>query len=194
MFAYCGNNPVSRFDLVGTFWNKVCNLFKSIFGAGATKEHQIKQEIEYVPPIVNLLVTYKTGVSETKIISKKGDSSKPISVYAKGRSDNELLSSVGLNININKFQLNVSLGLDDIGIKGSWKNNNEIYSFGLKAQTSQLKIGFEGSRTVIADWDPDVSVTTYGNGSITLFGILAVLRLVTTGDASQIEQSLQPSY
>lgn len=29
MFAYCGNNPVSRVDYTGQFWSEICNFFKT---------------------------------------------------------------------------------------------------------------------------------------------------------------------
>ena len=191
MFTYCGNNPVNRNDLTGAFWKEigdffkkagkaVVNFVKSTFGAGATVVRQTRQEIELSPPGVNLFVTVKKGTKENKTLSSRGNSSKPISVYAQGRSDNPLLSSAGLKINIASFTLNVSLGLDNIGISGSVKNGKATNTFGLSADLSQLKIGFESSTTV--KWDNDTNVTDYINASVTAWGIAALYILVTTGE------------
>ena len=43
------------------------------------------------------------------------------------------------------------MGLDNIGISGSLSNGNTTNSFGLKANLSELKVGFEGSTAV--KWD-----------------------------------------
>ena len=196
MFAYCGNNPISRSDPNGNLWrgvaigaavglsaihkgNAFTDFLSSVFGAGATVVQQVKQETELSPPGVNLLVTVKAGTKESKTVYSKGNSTKPVSVYAKGRSDNWLLSSAGLKINISDFTLDISLGLDNIGISGSIRKENATNSFGLSADLSQLKVGFEGSTTV--KWDENTDVTTYTNVSITGCGIAAIYLLSTTG-------------
>ena len=196
MFAYCGNNPTSRSDPNGNLWrgvaigaavglsaihkgNAFTDFLSSVFGAGATVVQQVKQETELSPPGVNLLVTVKAGTKESKTVYSKGNSTKPVSVYAKGRSDNWLLSSAGLKINISDFTLDISLGLDNIGISGSIRKENATNSFGLSADLSQLKVGFEGSTTV--KWDENTDVTTYTNVSITGCGIAAIYLLSTTG-------------
>ena len=92
-----------------------------------------------------------------------GDSSKQISLYSQGRADNLLLSSAGLKINISNFTLNVSLGLDNIGISGSTINGDTTKSFGVKADIVQLKLGFESSTTVKVDYSTDQ--TTFVNAS-----------------------------
>ena len=202
MFAYCGNNPVNRADPSGMFWKEIGNFFKGVgtaianfakatFGAGATTVHQIKQETELVPPVVNMFVTVKTGTKESKTVSKKGNSSKPISVYAQGRSDNYALSSAGININIASFTLDISLGLDDIGISGSIKNGDTTNAFGISADISQFKVGFEASSTV--KWDESTDVTSYTNASITGWGIAAVYIFATTGQWVSSPQQ-QPAF
>ena len=190
MFAYCENNPINRSDPSGMFWKEIGNFFKNawngikklasnIFGAGRTTVHNVKQETELVPPIVNTFVTVKTGTKESKTISKKGNSSKPISVYAQKRSDNFALSSAGLKINISSFTLDISLGLDNFGISGSIKNEDTINAFGIKADISQLKIGFEHSYTV--KWDESTDITSYANASISGWGIAAAYIWTKTG-------------
>ena len=101
MFAYCQNDPINMSDsdgkmpvrnrmLLMTDAGSYSNgkLSKSIFGAGTTTVHEVKQETEMVPPVVNTFFTVKTGTKERKTIAKKGNSSKPISVYVQERSDN----------------------------------------------------------------------------------------------------------
>lgn len=150
---------------------------------------QRKDETELSPPIVNQVVTVKSGIKRNRIISSAGNSTKPISVYAQGRSDNPLLSSAGLKINVLNFTLNISLGLGNIGITGSTKDGNATQSFGLSANLSQFKVGFEGATTI--KWDESTSVISYTNASITGWGIIAMYTLATTG---QWYPSPQPAY
>lgn len=200
MYAYCGNNPVNRHDSDGTFWKKVGDAFKSVgssivnlakstFGAESMVVHEVKQETELIPPVVNLLLTVKGGTKEREVVFSKGNSSKPISVYARGRSDKLLLSSAGLKINIASFSLNVSLGLDNLGIRGSFKKGETTNAFALKADLSQLKVGVE--KSAIVNWDANSDVVTYTNASITGWGIVAICMLSTTG---QWQPSPQPVY
>ncbi len=103
MFSYCGNNPVNRADPNGMFWQEIGSFFKSVgtaissfvkstFGVEATTVHQVAP-----PPIQIILdpspITVKTGKRTSTTTSSKGDSSKPIFVYAQGRSHNYLVSS-----------------------------------------------------------------------------------------------------
>ena len=190
MFAYCENNPINRADRNGMFWkevgnffkelgNKIENFFKSTFGAGSETVYQSKYETEYSPQIANLFVSVKTGVQTNERSSSHGNSSKPISVYARGRSDNPLFSSVGLKINILDFTLNVSLGLDNIGIEGSIKNGDSTNALALMLDLSQLKVGAQVSSTI--QWDENTSETTYANASITAIGIASLYYFATTG-------------
>ena len=193
MFAYCENNPVNRTDSNGLLWKeigaffknigkKIGNFFKSTFGAGATSVHQSKIETELMPSGVNLFFSAKVGTKTSKTLSSSGDSSKPVSVYAQGRSDNLLLSSVGLKINIVNFSLNISLGFDNIGITGSIKDGDTTNSLAFMADVSQLKIGAEVGSTV--QWDENNSTCSYSNVSITMIGIIAAYYFATTGDPS----------
>ena len=135
MFAYCGNNPVNRADQSGTFWKEIGSFFnkvgtaiagfaKATFGAGSSLSATItKTEVEYLPD--PLPITVKLGTKTTQTISKHGNSSKPISVYAKGNAEHPIKSSsAGIKINIAKFTLDISMGLDNIGISGSLSNGN----------------------------------------------------------------------
>ena len=201
MFLYCGNNPVNRLDSNGAFfrkigqflsnaWNEFKNWVVNTFGASESAVHQIKQETELMPKVVNTVITVKTGTKENKTISKRGDSSKPVSVYAKERTDNVAMSSVGININIKKFNINISLGLDNIGISTSINNGEITDTFGLSANISQAKVGFEASSTV--KWDESTTVTNYTNASITGWGIAAMYIFMQTGQ--WISSPQQPAY
>ena len=193
MFAYCENNSVNRIDLNGLFWKeigsffknigkKIGNFFKSTFGAEAKTVHQSKIETELMPNGVNLFITAKSGTKTSKTLSSSGDSSKPVSVYAQGRSDNFLLSSVGLKINIVNFSLDINLGLDNIGVTGSVKDGDTTNSVALMADLTQFKIGAEVGSTV--QWDENNSTCTYSNVSVTIIGIIAAYCFATTGDPS----------
>lgn len=200
MFAYCGNNPINRFDENGLFWKEIGNWFKNAwnsvktwasntFGAGVTTVQQSRVETEHSPVVANLFVTVKTGTRSSKTLTSKGNSSKPISVYAQGRSDNPALSSVGVKFNLVDLSLNISLGLDNIGITGSIKNGDTTNSFAVTADISQFKIGAEASSTI--QWDENYSASSYTNASITLTGIIAAYCFATTG---QVVPAFQPQY
>ena len=190
MFAYCGNNPVNRIDPRGLFWEEIGSFFKTVgnaiadfaeaaFGAEATVVHQSKQETEFSPAGINLIVTVKTGTKESIYETISGNSSKPISVYAQGRSDDYLLSSAGIKINIGSFTLNISLGLDNIGLSGSVRKGNVTRTFGIRADLSQLKVGLEVSSTVKRS--ENTSITTYTNASVTGLLLAEAYIYATTG-------------
>ena len=189
MFAYCGNNPVNHTDSSGMLWEEIGDWFKNswnkvkiwagnTFGAGSSTSSTItKTEVEYLPD--PLPITAKTGTKTTQTISKHGNSSKPVSVYAEHDAIHPIKSSsAGLKINISNFILDISLGLDNIGVSGSLVNGNTTNSFGLRANLSELKVGFEGSSAV--QWD-NTTETTYTNVSVSGWSIAAVCMFITTG-------------
>ena len=189
MFAYCGNNPVNRADPSGMFWKEIGNFFKKVgtkiadfakatFGSGRSAYATIaKTEVEYLPD--SLPITAKSGTKTTQTISKYGNSSKPISAYGKYSIDNPIeSSSAGIKINIDKFTLDISVGFDNIGISTSLSNGNTTGSFGLKANLSEQKVGFEESTAI--KWG-NTTETTYTNVSASWWAIVAAYISVTTG-------------
>ena len=202
MFAYCNNNPVNRYDPTGcswlsNAWNSVKNFGKKVwnsittwcgntFGAGSSTTATISNnEIQIIPEPSP--ITIKTGNQTTQTISQHGNSSNPISVYANKDAQHPIKSSsAGININIDDFTLDLSTGLDDIGLYGSLTNGNTTNSFGVKLNLSELKVGFEGSTAV--QWDNTIE-TAYTNVSVSGWTIVAVYILVSTGQYVQ-----SPSY
>jgi len=197
MFAYCGNNPVNRADPTGMFWKEIGDFFskawdgiktwaKNTFGAGSSTTATITEIETPVIPDPSP-ITVKTGTKTTQTISEHGDSSKPISVYANKDAQHPIKSSsVGININIGDFTLDLSVGLDDIGISGSLTNGNTTESFGLKLNLSEFKVGFEGSTAI--QWD-NTTETAYTNVSVSGWAIIVAYFLVTTGQYIE-----SPSY
>ena len=199
MYAYCGNNPVNRSDPSGKLWKEIGDFLMNVLsvglgyaqgytGARATVVNQI------APPPIQIIpdplpITLKMGSKTSTTTYSAGDSAKPILVYAQGRSDDYLVSSVGLNINVSDFRLNISLGLDNIGISGSIKDGNKTDSLGLKADLSQWKVGIEGASTI--EWDANRSTTDYVNGSISGWAIAAAIIFSRTG---QFIPSPQKAY
>ena len=74
--------------------------------------------------------------------------------------------------------MNISFGLDNIGITGYMKNEIETNSFGIKANFSEFKIGFEGS-TIIEE--SGKYMTKYQNASLSGWPIIAAVAFVQTG-------------
>ena len=189
MFAYCINNPVNNVDPTGCFWEDVKNWFtkkwnalkdwaNDTFGAGSSTTKTLSEiEVPVVPD--PWPITVKTGNKTTQTISKHGNSSKPVSVYTNKDVEHPIKSSsAGLILNISKFSLDISLGLDNVGISGSWTEGNTTDSFGLKVNLSELKVGFEGATSI--QWD-DTTDTAYTNISVNGWAIAAVYIFVTTG-------------
>ena len=187
-FVYCGNNPVNQVDPEGKFWKKIGSFFKKIgksiskfarkkFGAWSSTYATIsKTKIQYLPD--PLPITFETGTIITQTIAKLGDTSKPISVYAKINADDSLMSSVGARVGGNSNALNFSIGVNNTGIYYSSSNENTTNSFGIKMDLSELKIGFESSTAIT--WDTTTE-TTYSNCSISFWAIAAGYILITTG-------------
>ncbi len=195
MFAYCENNPVSRSDPNGNLWrgvamagvsglsaiykgNAFTDFLLSVFGAGSSTTTTISEtKVEYLPD--PLPITAETGTRTKKTVSKHGDSSKPVSVYSNLNSNNPLLSSAGLKINISDFTFNINLALDNIGVYGSIADGDRTDSFGIRANLSEFKVGFEGTSAV--KWDNDITQETYTNASVNGGFLIAACMLVTTG-------------
>ena len=197
MFAYCGNNPVNHSDSSGMFWKKIGSFFKGIgtaianftksfFGAESQSfMTTAKKEVVHIPD--PLPITAKTGVKTTQTIAKHGDASKPISVYTKTDISHPIKSSsAGIKFNLGNVSLDISLGLDNSGIKGSIKNGNTTNSFGVKLNLSELKLGFESATSYM--WD-DMTQTTYANVDVSGWAFVVAYCLFNTGQTYE-----SPSY
>ena len=189
MFSYCENNPINRIDQSGMFWKEIGNWFKNkwnnvktwasnTFGAGSSTYTTIakNEEIYLSEPFP---ITAKSGIKTTQTVSKHGNSSKPVSVYAERDAEHPIKSSsAGIKFNISNFVLNISLGLDDLGIYASRANGDTINSFGLRINLSEVKAGFEGSSAV--KWD-NTTETTYANVSVNGWAIVEAYVFAATG-------------
>jgi len=188
MFTYCGNNPINRIDPTGTFWKEIGTFFsnawknvkkwaKNAFGGEVTTVTTVDYSEKIIPEPWPIVV--ETGTSETTTVTQKGDSSKPISVYAQGNLTNPIqLSSAGLKLNASKFTHERSIGADNIGVSNSWTKGNQTNSFGIKANLWEFKIGFEYSTAI--QWD-NTTQTNYTNISVSGWWILAACATVTSG-------------
>lgn len=116
----------------------------------------------------------------------KGDSSKPVSVYAQGNITNSASSSVGLRLNISNFTIEGSLAVDDIRISDSWTNSNQTNCCAISTNLSDFKVGIEYSTAI--QWD-DETQNNYTNCSISGWWIYVFYSWGTSGQGS-----LQPAY
>ena len=186
MFAYCNNNPVMNVDYTGGcpvgFVGPCpgpgrCKSWSGFFGAGYTSNIRKNQEESLTPEILPIKV--KQGRTQNTVISSKGDSSRPVSVRATHISNKPERSSVGIIINISKFSLDVSLGLDDIGMTGAWTDGDISNSFGISA--SLLDFGVKGEyATTVSKWDV-ISETNYTNVTVDGWLIVTAAALLSTG-------------
>ncbi len=205
MFAYCNNNPVISVDRNGTIPNinqnlikdssvfrirglynypsndyrRICTRLGLIFGAESTTTATTTlYESTIIPDPWPL--TIKTGNTTTEIISKHGESSKPISVYANADLQHPIKSSsAGIKLNFGCVALNISLGLDNVGIYGSILCRDTTKSFGVRINVAELRVEFEGANSVQNNNTID---TCYSNVSISGWAIVMVYCLVTSGE------------
>ena len=192
MYSYCGNNPVNRDDPSGLLWKEVKRWFKkagkrikkwvkNIFGAGYTVcSTNSGTEKTYSA----IIIQAKIGTKNTAYISKRGNSSKPISVYASQDINHPIKSSsLGLKINILDTTLDMRRALDDVGLYGSITNGKTTNSLGIKVNLSELKVGFEGSTSTLLE--DGTTEKTYTNVSIDIMTLayvcICVYSLATTG-------------
>ena len=186
-----------RIDYSGMFWEKIgqffCETWNSIktwasntFGAGCTTTSTIAEVKTEIVPSPSP-VTVEAGTITTQIVEEYGDSSKPFSVYANEDLEHPIISSsVGLKINILDFTLDISLGLDNIGISGSVTNGDVTDSVGFRANLSELKVGVETSTAI--RWEAK-ETTTYTNTGVNGWAIIYAYLLLTTGQSMP-----QPAY
>ncbi len=184
MYAYCANNPINRTDLTGRFWKEVGDFFKSIGNAlaslfGASSQVVVEEEKTVSSTPVYSPISAKTGVKSTTIISSKGNSSKPISVYANGVSNNPVSFTAGVKINIAKCSFDFSLGLDNVGLKFSIANGDINTSSALKLDITELKLGFEAEME--SRITENIYESAYGNTSINGGIVGAIYMFVNAG-------------
>lgn len=191
MFAYCGNSPIKRIDYSGMFWEEIGEFFvnawegikdwaSDTFGARSSTTVTIEdKETQVVADPSPVTVT--TGAKTTQTVSSRGDSSKPISVFANKDAQHPIISSsVGININISDFTLVFSLGLDNTSISGAIKSGDRTDSFGVKADFSEFQVGFESATTI---QQGNTSGVAYSNISANFWAIAAAYCLITTGQS-----------
>ena len=193
MFAYCGNNPVNRVDKTGAFWkqigsfftktwNRIKSLMNATFGAEFSTTSTIKPSPDVSIGSELSPITVTQGSKHNQTISKRGNSSKPLSVYANKDASHPIKSSsAGIKINIFKLSLVSSRGFDNTGITASITNGNTTNSLGVKINLSELKVGIENSTTIRWDDETDGTDVYYTNVSANCWYILAAVAIVVTG-------------
>ena len=105
---------------------KKSNLFSELFGYEISTVFEQSQTV--VDPIKCGIVTYSKTASLTNLISKQGDSSKPISIYLKTVINNPLMSKQTFGIKFNGYNNQcVSLNFNSgMSISFTAANNNGL--------------------------------------------------------------------
>ena len=194
MFTYCGNNPINRQDESGCFWKKVGNFFKGVvsllkssFGAEysmvTVKEEDVKIDTKHYSPI-----SVKVGAKGITTVSSKGNSSKPISVYAEERLDNRKKSSIGMKINVSKYSVIMKVGMDDVSLSAHTTKNNITCSSSIKLNISELKLGFEFSEKIKTN--DYLSEISYCNISVDGLWLLAAYAIANGLPFENVQQNV----
>ena len=190
MNAYCGNNPVGRIDSNGEFWGviiaavvvvavlvttlvvAVSDPDNSVCGASANVVSEINNYEKRVLPEISP-INFTTGSKSEYTYENYGDSSKFSSVYATEQINNPVLSYVGYKLNISDYTLDLSLGLDNTGIKFLYNKDNSSYAFNLNADITKASINIGVENTI---WvEPSSNTTQYSYFSVNALLIAAIL-------------------
>lgn len=158
------------------------------FGAGArvtARQDWFEHSWLTDDPVVQavLPISVVSGEYTKEDVSKIGDSSRPISVYAEGRSDNWILSNAGIKFGNETANVKINLALDDISIPATTKFGKSVTSSssGIRIDLTKLQVGFERSTTTSKDGFSIVNYTYYSlNGN----SLLLLAQLIKTGNVS----------
>ena len=187
MFAYCGNNPSSRTDPSGAFWEgignfvknvvkKVSSAIKSIFGAKSTTTIVLKEEKSVIPDPYP--VTVKYGEKSVTTVASSGDDTRPVSIYQNTVVNDFASSTVGVKANIGNNSFGYSIGLNDLSFSRAITNGDTVQQIAIKVNIQELKLGIEGSTTV--KWEGGYK-TTYTNISASGWFMAAMYAALTMG-------------
>lgn len=149
------------------FFTKVGKNIKSFFNNTFGAEYSVVGVTDfsqkYLPYNSPINVTHVS--KDTEVITKKGDSSKPISVYCQTVSDcNFTDNSAGLKLNIWKVSANINFGLKNTGISFSYTNDNNTNYFGYSVSICDL--GVSCNAGVTQSYSDTGSYTDGGEASI----------------------------
>ncbi len=195
MISYCSNDPVDSSDPSGMSefqdnymlakkkylarwgsgkqdeykrWKAQRDANNNVFGAGASSTFVTDQ-----PSTSNsfFIFSYKTGNKVTTTTNSWGDSSRPVSVYARGVQNNWLASSAGLAFNGDGWGSKINLSLADIGVSGSsYVGENTTQNFGVSVSLLEGTVSFYNNTVV--DVGNNTTETAYQTFSIDLKPIL----------------------
>ena len=139
LFAYCSNEPIGKIDKFGcswnSFWSSVGKWFDKTFGGFVDVSEKIVSIIND-----HFFYGYEEGI---EIGNSIGDSSKPISFYAKKASDwwKFWEYQVGIKVNIGNFGFSASIGVGEINFSVSHNGRS------VGVQCGVNKIGLEISHS-----------------------------------------------
>lgn len=168
LFAYCGNQPISRVDEYGcswnSFWFSIKKWFEDTFGYFvelSIEDQGIDQDFFFAG--------YKSGVSINTIVC---DNKKPISVFLKNASEWMRFweYQIGINLNIGKFHYSASISLVE------WNISLGIYNTSLDFQFGINKIGIGISHTI----DSETIYSQYYIRTIPSLALVAILAFPPT--------------
>ncbi|MCO7138216.1 hypothetical protein NIF40_11910 [[Clostridium] leptum] len=149
-------------------WKAQRDANNNVFGAGASSTFVTDQ-----PSTSNsfFIFSYKTGNKVTTTTNSWGDSSRPVSVYARGVQNNWLASSAGLAFNGDGWGSKINLSLADIGVSGSsYVGENTTQNFGVSVSLLEGTVSFYNNTVV--DVGNNTTETAYQTFSIDLKPIL----------------------
>ncbi|CZT55511.1 hypothetical protein [Solibaculum mannosilyticum] len=149
-------------------WEEQRDANNNVFGAGASSVI----DVDYPASNNNYFIfSYKTGKKTSSTTNSWGDSSRPVSVYARGVQNNWLASSAGLAFNGDGWGSKINLSLADIGVScSSYVGENTTQNFGVSVSLLEGTVSFYNNTVV--DVGNNTTETAYQTFSIDLKPIL----------------------
>ena len=144
MFAYCGNNPVRRVEVLGQSWEDIWELFGSLFGAGGetVAEKSITKEYNYI--VISFEVSDSVshsepfGKTDAQIVFFSNNTNGKRSDF--GVSINAFETSASAYVFSSADSLSVGTGIS-VGA------GSKSYSAELDVSLKNLSVGLTGSRS-----------------------------------------------
>ena len=144
MWAYCGNNPVRRVEVLGQSWEDIWELFGSLFGAGGetVAEKSITKEYNYI--VISFEVSDSVshsepfGKTDAQIVFFSNNTNGKRSDF--GVSINAFETSASAYVFSSADSLSVGTGIS-VGA------GSKSYSAELDVSLKNLSVGLTGSRS-----------------------------------------------
>ena len=184
MWAYCGNNPVCRYDTSGRLWKEILDLVGSIIGFGG--ETSYDSSVTLTSPSKLSIFYVETSITDS-YVEPYGNTDSIVAISA-NTSVNERESSsradicVGINIGSLSVTANIFTTNDfSAGIGASLGYKSISYSLEGDISLKTMSIGVTGSRSRTSKKNKKLRNTKSGSFRVNLLMATATIAALAHG-------------